>query len=265
MAEAGVPPSRRFHDVHQSPVPSLTTETSRASSASASSSVTAMSPDSLMTTPRDLLPQFSAVGGDCGKRGVEQMVGAGAAPEIKSQPQQQHEQQSLKRRREGGADGSDAVESVGEEQPRQKRRVEAPVRRKQLTGDADFVKLLGLQPLYDAFVRPYSSGGERRALPDVDAAYLRDIEGAERRAGTVDLLGLVMAPPKNDLDRLELLPAATVRAAFRICGAADEREQGGSQAKRPRVALKVSGEGRVATPRHSGKVGIVYAAALRVN
>ncbi|KAJ2764464.1 hypothetical protein IWQ57_005157, partial [Coemansia nantahalensis] len=134
------------------------------------------------------------------------------------------------------------------------RRLAAPARRKQLTGDADFVGLLGLTPLYDTFVRPYVVRGERQALPDMGSAYLRDIEGAGRQPGTLDLLRLVMAPPKNDLDRLELLPSAAVRAAFSIGGRV-AREQGGNPAKRPRVALKVSGgESRSATPHHSGKV-----------
>ncbi|KAJ2708958.1 hypothetical protein H4R19_004489 [Coemansia spiralis] len=242
MTEAGVTPGRRFHGEHQSPVPSLTTEASRASSAS--SSVTAMSPDSLsITTPRDLLPQFTAVNHHGQKRSSEATV----EPQLERQPAKRERDEDTV------ADGSRTAEHGSDEHRRRRRRVAGPARRKQLTGDADFVGLLGLQPLYDAFVRPYARVGERQALPDMGTAYLRDIEGAGRQSGTLDLLELVMAPPKNELDRLELLPAATVRAAFRIGGGA-AGDQGGNPAKRPRVALKMSGsESRSATPRHSGK------------
>ncbi|KAJ2814520.1 hypothetical protein IWW50_007106, partial [Coemansia erecta] len=225
----------------QSPVPSLTTGTSRASSAS-SSCVNSLSPDTLATTPRDLLPRFEAAGHgaelfDCkkqmaGQHGQEvvestKQSGSVAAPELLDSTAQN--EATRKRRRESATELTDTPL-----QCRKRAMQHAPARRRQATGSTDFVSKYGLTDLYNQFVRPYA-GEARQPLPDLASAYLGDVAGAQAAAASLDLVGLVLAPPKNDFERLDLLPMASIKAAFRI-GAAPHA----GEAKRSRVSLKTS-------------------------
>ncbi|KAJ2081535.1 hypothetical protein H4R24_002263 [Coemansia sp. RSA 988] len=272
--------SRGHRHATQSPVPSLTNETSRASSAS--SSVNSMSPDTLATTtPRDLLPSFeSAAAGDSYARShrcshtTAPMKGDDRAVSSEEKALAHGGQQQRKRRRV-----SDLTDVAGDDDVESrcaKRRVRhagegvRSVRRRHLTGDADFVRLFGLSDLYDQYVRPYAGLEQQRLpLPGLAAAYLKDVKAADlqpQQTGPPDLLGLVMAPPKNDFDRLDLLSSTSIRAAFRVGSVEPARRSTERTApedtersvhKRPRVALKMSSSSsRSSTPRstaaHSG-------------
>ncbi|KAJ2455893.1 hypothetical protein EV183_000509 [Coemansia sp. RSA 2336] len=193
----------------QSPVPSLTAGTSQLSSAS--SSVNTLSPDILAA--RNLLPRFEATRDMACKHAVQASEEAGGEHVV------QASEDTRKRRRESATEQS------------RKRAMRQP--RQRPTGSTDFVGKYGLNGLYDEFVRPYV-GERRRALPDLGTAYLRDV-GVEPQARTVDLLELVLGPAKNDFDKLDLLPRASIKAAFRI-GAGSHT----GEAKRSRVSLKMS-------------------------
>ncbi|KAJ2333275.1 hypothetical protein GGI00_002406 [Coemansia sp. RSA 2681] len=142
-----------------------------------------------------------------------------------------------KRRREDDAD--DEAQRAGDsaplvpptqlpQQPESKKRRKETTRRlsngerRPLTGSTDFVKRFGLGELYDQFVRPYVVEGQvRRTMPDLAASdYLRGVKGAVAhdvvRSVDHDLVALVKAPPKSEFSRLELLPMASIRAAFAI-------------------------------------------------
>ncbi|KAJ2850483.1 hypothetical protein IWW36_001863 [Coemansia brasiliensis] len=220
--------STRYEATSQSPVPSLTNGTSQLSSAS--SSVNTLSPDVLTTAPRDLLPRFEAAGRDtqlydCKKHAVHKEAS----------------EDTRKRRRESATELTDSEQ--GRKRPMHQQQPQ-PCRRK-LTGSTDFVAKYGLTSLYDEFVRPYV-GETRRALPDLATAYLRDVDVKPQRE-SVDLLELVLGPAKNDFERLDLLPRASIKAAFRI-GAGSHA---GGETKRSRVSLKMSD----ATPHKRQKSG----------
>ncbi|KAJ2478480.1 hypothetical protein EV174_004306 [Coemansia sp. RSA 2320] len=209
------PRSHEYSDAGQSPVPSLTNATLRSSSVS--SSVNSLSPDAHQaTTPRDLLPQFKSVGG---------VYHPEEAKDIDTV-----EADAKKRRREEGVGEETArALSPGESKKRLKtRRTGGSQERRHLTGSTDFVKRFGLTSLYDEFVRPYvgGDGQVRRKIPDLASShYLRGVEeGAVARGGSLDLVGLVRAPPKSEFSHLELLPMASIRAAFAI-GAGEQSKQ----------------------------------------
>ncbi|KAJ1738760.1 hypothetical protein IWW42_004414 [Coemansia sp. RSA 1085] len=192
----------RYEATSQSPVPSLTNGTSQLSSAS--SSVNTLSPD-VLTAARDLLPRFEATRDtqlDC-KHAI------------------QASEDTRKRRRESATEQS------------RKRPMRQPRQRQTPTGSTDFVAKCGLTSLYDEFVRPYV-GETRRALPDLATAYLKDVD-VEPRGRSVDLLELVLGPAKNDFEKLDLLPRASIKAAFRI-GAGSHT----GETRRSRVSLKMS-------------------------
>ncbi|KAJ1931186.1 hypothetical protein FBU59_006802 [Linderina macrospora] len=205
------PASHGYANSSQSPVPTLTNSTSRSSSAS--SSVNSLSPGAgLATTPRDLLPQFSSVGG---KRKHHE--------EVKKEPA-----------------------AVAESRPRHKRRRTGTEKKRRLTGSADFVRRLGLYSLYEEYVRPYPGN---TAQPDVVSAYLSGVQGAVeiQKDRGVSLRDLVLMPPKNEFDRLEVLPLAAIRPAFSI----------GGQPERPRVRVRLSSDDNgPGVNGLSGKVGI---------
>ncbi|KAJ2741264.1 hypothetical protein GGI20_005307 [Coemansia sp. BCRC 34301] len=215
--------SLEYLDASQSPVPSLTSATLRSSSVS--SSVNSLSPDAhQVTTPRDLLPQFRSVsngyhapmgsvangieadGIDYKKRRREdESDEALPVPQTQTQQQPQLEQPESKKRRKTKT--TTRRLSNGERRP--------------LTGSTDFVKRFGLSEMYDEFVRPYVVEGQvRRTMPDLAASdYLRGVKGIVAcGAGSpvLDLVTLVKAPPKSEFSRLELLPMASIRAAFAI-------------------------------------------------
>ncbi|KAJ1720277.1 hypothetical protein LPJ53_005076 [Coemansia erecta] len=249
-----------------SPVPSLTHEASRASSAS--SSVTSLSPGALaVATPRDLMPQFAA--------SLDNPSGDAKKMPLVSRHHQHHHHKSadaadnssidpvgLKRRASSQDDipaTTDTATSTSKRRRTVSRRRDGSSSRppKRLTGSADFVKRFGLVDLYDQFVRPYVSpsaagAGVRQQMPDLASAYLRNVHGAMMATAVsaaaaaaapssrpMDLMALVMAPPKNEFERLDLLPMASIKAAFSISsgnGAADSA----AAPKRSRISLKYS-------------------------
>ncbi|PIA15969.1 hypothetical protein COEREDRAFT_8930 [Coemansia reversa NRRL 1564] len=258
----------------QSPVPSLTNDTSRASSAS--SSVNTMSPDTLVTTtPRDLLPRFKSAADDDAYARDHRYLHATASQKdddraVSSEEGQLPHGGKQQRKRRRGLDLTEVAEVGDNAESRcAKRRVlgagegERCVRRRHLTGEADFVRLFGLSDLYNQFVRPYAGREQQRLpLPGLEAAYLNDVKVTDQlpqQTSAPDLLGLVMAPPKNDLDRLDLLSSTSIRSAFRVGSADSARRSTARNApedaernshKRPRVALKMSGDSsRASTPR----------------
>ncbi|KAJ2704300.1 hypothetical protein FB645_003381 [Coemansia sp. IMI 203386] len=211
---------------YHSPVPSLTHGTSRASSAS-SSSVSSMSPNALaVATPRDLAPPFAPLGHDSEAKKAIAAVKSTTDNDLK------------RRSRESDNDAEACAAGTAAKRPRMRRHAgdsAQPRSRKRLTGSADFVKQFGLVDLYNQFVRPYVSpaAGDRREMPDLASAYLSNVRGAvaaqaERR---LDLMALVMAPPKNEFDHLDVLPMASIKAAFSLNSAG---------AKRSRISLKCS-------------------------
>ncbi|KAJ1786703.1 hypothetical protein LPJ67_003468 [Coemansia sp. RSA 1938] len=245
--------SIRYHAASLSPVPSLT------NGASSASSVNSLSPDALGTTPRDLLPHFEAARtmfdynkplrcADDSARKRRRESGA----ELTDTNEQSRkrlmqdkglevEDVSLDRKMDGESPEADretqsTVELTEAAQPTSEP-VALRVRRRQPTGSTDFVTKYGLLDLYNQFVRPYAES--RPSLPPVAAAYLSDITSAPLPT-SLDLVGLVMAPPKNDLARLDLLPMASIRAAFHL-----------GEPKRTRVSLKTSDgrtDGRQSSP-----------------
>ncbi|KAJ2896645.1 hypothetical protein GGI21_005024, partial [Coemansia aciculifera] len=215
--------SLEYLDARQSPVPSLTSTALRSSSVS--SSVNSLSPDAhQVTTPRDLLSQFQSVGNAC------------HAPMASVENDTDAEGIDYKkRRREDDGDDETLVQVQPQpQQPQQALQPECKKRRKTttthrcpggerrpLTGSTDFVKRFGLSEMYDEFVRPYVVEGQvRRTMPELAASdYLRGVKGAVvHGAGSpeFDLVTLVKAPPKNTFSRLELIPMASIRAAFAI-------------------------------------------------
>ncbi|KAJ2506602.1 hypothetical protein IWW47_001505 [Coemansia sp. RSA 2052] len=223
--------SLEYLDASQSPVPSLTSATLRSSSVS--SSVNSLSPDAHQaTTPRDLLPQFQSVSSKYHHHHHHAPMDT-VANDIDDAEGTDYK----KRRREDDAD--DEAQRAGDsaplvpptqlpQQPESKKRRKETTRRlsngerRPLTGSTDFVKRFGLGELYDQFVRPYVVEGQvRRTMPDLAASdYLRGVKGAVAHdaVGSVDhdLVALVKAPPKSEFSRLELLPMASIRAAFAI-------------------------------------------------
>ncbi|KAJ2789317.1 hypothetical protein H4R20_007203, partial [Coemansia guatemalensis] len=240
-----------------------------------------MSPDTLATTtPRDLLPSFeTAAAGDAYARShrcshtAAPMKGDDRAVSSEKRPLPNEAQQQHKRRRVSeltevaGADDEDAEQRCAKRRVRRAGEGERCARRRHLTGDANFVRLFGLSDLYDQYVRPYAGREQqqRLPLPSLAATYLSDVQPADlqpQQTSPPDLLGLVMAPPKNDFDRLDLLSSTSIRAAFRVGSADSARRSTARNApedaernvhKRPRVALKMSGGGsgssRSSTPR----------------
>ncbi|KAJ1836214.1 hypothetical protein LPJ63_000471 [Coemansia sp. RSA 2711] len=249
--------TQRYHSAASlSPVPSLTNGTSRASSAS--SSVNTLSPGGPVSMPRDLLPHFEAAGHDAklqsSKAPADGGRAAGEGPAgVDGHSQADTDTGSQTDTSVGSRGGAGADSPAGDARKRRRESAseltEAEPRRKRVarrarqpqTGSTDFVGKYGLTGLYNEFVRPYV-GEPRRALPDVGTAYLRDVGGA-RAAGALDLVGLVLAPPKNDLERLDALPMAALRAAFRVSA---------GDAKRPRVSLKTSDRPDVHKRQKSG-------------
>ncbi|KAJ2856061.1 hypothetical protein J3B02_001824 [Coemansia erecta] len=235
---------------YHSPVPSLTHGTSRASSAS-SSSVSSMSPGALaVATPRDLAPPFvSSLGRHGGDATAKKTLVATGQPGTSS------DGGDLKRRSresEEDADNDADTARAGTAAKRQKMRKHASSNsiarshsRKRLTGSADFVKQFGLADLYDQYVRPYvlSEAGSRREMPDLASAYLCNVRStiAAQPERQVDLMALVLAPPKNEFDHLDLLPMASIKAAFSIA-------PGAAANKRSRISLKCSTDTQPRSP-----------------
>ncbi|KAJ1666487.1 hypothetical protein IW140_004182 [Coemansia sp. RSA 1813] len=262
--------SRDYADASaHSPVPSLTNDASRSSSVS--SSVNSLSPDTLVTTPRDLMPQFKSTATSC----VVDMDG----PDRKKRPLSADTGGSVgeygmvdtphKRRRESSAEDTEskmAEESkvkqedrvqTGEMERKAKRRdaeqqPQKSRKRRPLTGKVDFVRKFGLTGLYREFVRPYV-GDTRQQLPDLASAYLKNVKGSVHHPGaSLDLLGLVMAPPKNEFDSLDLLPMASIKAAFNIGtrpGVFGSDSASDSGHKRSRISLKMSTDSQTPSPR----------------
>ncbi|KAJ2859235.1 hypothetical protein GGI22_003051 [Coemansia erecta] len=276
-----------------SPVPSLTNDASRSSSVS--SSVNSLSPDTLVTTPRDLMPQFKSTAGcaaDMDKQGSIKRAlsdddnvdacssphkrrgeisgdNTGTAADTKKRSLAYGDSGSVddgvphKRRRESSSDDTEPTTpkeqgnntQVGDMERKAKRRdAEQPRKRKPLTGNLDFVKKFGLAGLYQEFVRPYV-GETRQQLPDLASAYLKNVKGSVHRPGaaSLDLLGLVMAPPKNEFDSLDLLPMASIKAAFNIGtrpGIAGAGGDGSDGHKRSRISLKMSTDSQTPSPSH---------------
>ncbi|KAJ2546280.1 hypothetical protein EV175_005660, partial [Coemansia sp. RSA 1933] len=250
-----------------SPVPSLTNEASRSSSVS--SSVNSLSPDTLVTTPRDLMPHFksSSVAGtapaaDTKKRSLPAddstqsthgMVDDGTAHKRRRESSDGSTEESSSPMAQAGDMERKVKRRVAEQQPRQKK---DKSRKRPLTGDVDFVTRFGLVGLYREFVRPYVGGGEgRQQLPDLASAYLKNVKGSVHHppGASFDLLGLVMAPPKNEFDSLDLLPMASIRAAFNIGTrpAVDGGDGSSDGLKRSRISLKMSStHSQTPSPRH---------------
>ncbi|KAJ2718334.1 hypothetical protein GGI07_005798 [Coemansia sp. Benny D115] len=252
-------PTLAFSDDDHSPVPSLTHANSRSSSASSSVN-SALSPDELgMSTPRDLMPQLHNKPAP-----LEKNVASEARAPLKKRARESPEQHSTESDKTAaaatmacGETTADSTEygastkrrrnsSSSDNDNSTERTAAASCRRpKRLTGSTDFVKRFGLGDLYEQFVRPYAvpvserqqGAAVRRPMPDLRAAYLGNVQGAAplSRPAAVDLMALVMAPAKNELDRLELLPMASIRAAFSLKAAA-----GGGAQKRSRISLKCS-------------------------
>ncbi|KAI7832949.1 hypothetical protein BX661DRAFT_169481 [Kickxella alabastrina] len=240
-----------------SPVPSLTHADSR--STSASSSVNSMSPGALMTTPRDLLPHFKSVGSNkCSSRSTHGDDGKVTLPDAPVELNNKRPmaddacQETAKRQRK---EAPVAVPATAAQRPH------TLSRPKRLTGSDDFVKKFGLSGLYDQYVRPYAAivgdrSSRRRPLPDLTSAYLTNVRGAANVSAnasrsSLDLMALVMAPPKNEFERLDLLPMASIKAAFSISSrrsvsnkkVAEDgttNDAAGVDAKRSRISLKVS-------------------------
>ncbi|KAI9506596.1 hypothetical protein BX070DRAFT_4794 [Coemansia spiralis] len=287
-------PLARGHDYldsAHSPVPSLTNSTSRSSSAS--SSVNTLSPDTLVTMPKDLLPQFkSSVGATNIVKGQKRCLSADdyAGSDGKcSEADEPH-----KRRRESSS-SSDGVEMamtdanpkeqeqegettqqiVEKEEPKVKRRIDSSsnqhhrhhtqsqkLRHKRpLTGSVDLVSKFGLYGLYKEFVLPYT-GNNRQQLPDLATAYLKNVKGSVQHTnGSLDLLSLVMAPPKNEFDNLDVLPMASIKAAFSLgvraagtggrSNGSDNHSSGNMSGpnKRSRISLKMSTDAQTPSPR----------------
>ncbi|KAJ1808213.1 hypothetical protein LPJ56_006135, partial [Coemansia sp. RSA 2599] len=131
---------------YQSPVPSLTHGTSRASSAS-SSSVSSMSPGALaVATPRDLAPPFAPL--DDHEGDARKTLAAG-------RPVGSSDGDLKRRSRESDRDIDTSAAAKRQKLRRHAGDVAHPHSRKRLTGSADFVKQFGLVDLYDQYVRPY--------------------------------------------------------------------------------------------------------------
>ncbi|KAJ2752264.1 hypothetical protein GGI19_003948 [Coemansia pectinata] len=225
-----------YLDASRSPVPSLTNATLRSSSVS--SSVNSLSPDAHQaTTPRDLLPQFQSVSSACHASidSVANNVGTGGM-ELKKRRRNEEEGEEKKEEEVhgGSGDGGEAARSVPpppplpQQQPESKKirttRRLVNGERRPLTGSTDFVKLCGLNGLYDEYVRPYIVDGQvRRTMSDLASShYLRGVTGAVLDSpGSPDFFALAKAPPKTEFAKLELIPMASLRAAFAIGG--DER------------------------------------------
>ncbi|KAJ1899424.1 hypothetical protein LPJ81_004144 [Coemansia sp. IMI 209127] len=169
-----------------------------------------------------------------------------------------------KRRRDSSGDDTESTKpekqgdntQTGDMERKAKRRdAEQPRKRRPLTGNMDFVRKFGLAGLYQEFVRPYV-GETRQQLPDLASAYLKNVKGSVHRPGaaSLDLLGLVMAPPKNEFDSLDLLPMASIKAAFNIGtrpGIAGVGGDGGGDGhKRSRISLKMSTDSQTPSPSH---------------
>ncbi|KAJ2496263.1 hypothetical protein GGH96_005957 [Coemansia sp. RSA 1972] len=231
--------SVRYHAASQSPVPSLT------NGASSASSVNSLSPDALGTTPRDLLPHFEAARTMFDYNKPLHCADDGARKRRRESGAEVTDEQSRKRAmQEKGVDVSLPNGKMQGESPKEDRETQSTmelteakpksgaepkalrVRRRQPTGSTDFVTKYGLTDLYNQFVRPYAESPH--AMPNVATAYLSDVANAPLPT-SLDLVGLVMAPPKNDLAQLDLLPMASIRAAFRL-----------GEPRRPRVSLKTS-------------------------
>ncbi|KAJ1851913.1 hypothetical protein GGH12_005950 [Coemansia sp. RSA 1822] len=263
--------SVRYHAASQSPVPSLTNGTS----SSASSSVNSLSPDALGTTPRDLLPHFEAAGHNTHMFDYKKQAALHCADDSTRKRRREsvaeltdtHEQSRKRPMQDrsplelADASLSDRKHTMHGESPEVTDRkmqegtteltdtAEKPksvveptaaalhVRRRQPTGSTDFVSKYGLTDLYNQFVRPYV-GEPRQALPGVATAYLSDVASTPL-ATSLDLVGLVMAPPKNDFARLDLLPMASIRAAFHM-GESKRADAKYAESKRTRVSLKTS-------------------------
>ncbi|KAJ2372262.1 hypothetical protein IW150_004199, partial [Coemansia sp. RSA 2607] len=217
-----------------------------------------------VATPRDLMPQFSAAldnpSGDAKKM-----------PSVTRHHHTQHRHSAdvtdnnttdpvgLKRRASSQDDiSATATATTGTLDTKRRRTIsrkrDGPSSRppKRLTGSADFVKRFGLVELYDQFVRPYVSpavagAGVRQQMPDLASAYLRNVRGAvvaspaTPSSRPLDLMALVMAPPKNEFERLDMLPMASIKAAFSISSgniAVDSAAAAAS--KRSRISLKYS-------------------------
>ncbi|KAJ2515871.1 hypothetical protein H4217_004919, partial [Coemansia sp. RSA 1939] len=276
-----------------SPVPSLTNDASRSSSVS--SSVNSLSPDTLVTTPRDLMSQFKTTSSSTGREpnvGVDGLDGKKRPFPVDDNAVNGYsgvaDAANNKRRRESSSDAglvmmaeankpSNASQvEVEQQQEKEKERKarrrdsgdQQQRRRRPLTGSVDFVTKFGLSGLYQEFVRPYvvgdSNGSDikRQQLPDLTTAYLKNVKGSvqqqqqqqpnhEAGGGSVDLLGLVMAPPKNEFDSLDLLPMASIRAAFNIGTRSLPVSAGGESSghRRSRISLKMSTDSQTPSPR----------------
>ncbi|KAJ2077507.1 hypothetical protein GGI09_008205 [Coemansia sp. S100] len=226
-----------YLDANRSPVPSLTNANIRSSSVS--SSVNSLSPDAHQaTTPRDLLPQFQAVGNACHASidSVANSVGTDGV-ELKKRRRDDDEEEE-KKEEEKAQSGNGGGEPAGSalppppplpQQPESKR-LRTTHRlvngeRRPLTGSTDFVKLCGLNKLYDEYVRPYIVDGQvRRTLPDLASShYLRGVTGAMLHCpGAPDFAALAKAPPKTQFSKLEPIPMASLDVAFAF-GGGDER------------------------------------------
>lgn len=243
-------PQQQTARPHHSPVPSLTNHHSSRGSSTSSPE------DHLATTPTDVVHRHY--------HKTPTTTTTVAAAE-----QQKHEGQK-KRRREEGEDGNDDSE---EQQPatiaQHKGKIQKTQqpsnniaslcqhrKKKRLTGSVDFVKKYGLTDMYNEFVRPYATpistattttmGGGRRPLPDLQSSgYMRDVsdtsiedrDSHQNGRHRVNWMHLIMAPPKNEFERLEALPMATIRNAFAVGGKKTTQQP-------PRISLKQSDNSR---------------------
>ncbi|KAI8319865.1 hypothetical protein GQ54DRAFT_305950 [Martensiomyces pterosporus] len=270
-----LPQSHGYAETSQSPVPTLTNSTSRSSSAS--SSVNSLSPEALATTPRDLLPQFKTAVGSVGvdnaamyDQKVQHSSGHAKAVGVIEETDEERVQQR-KRRRESGETSSSS--SAHERSSKKKR-----LRHRKLTGSVDFVRRFGLYDLYEQYVRPYTGANSQQPLPDLASAYLDGVKGAAKIQTPGSLRDLVLMPPKNEFDRLDLLPMASIKPAFSIGSTvaaalpqqqqqqqrytqptntattapasplATVDERSGSGVKRPRIRVKLSTDSRSPSP-----------------
>ncbi|KAJ1959812.1 hypothetical protein GGI12_004144 [Dipsacomyces acuminosporus] len=257
-----------YAEANQSPVPTLTNSTSRSSSAS--SSVNSLSPEALATTPRDLMPQFkTVVGANDGDGAAGTKAAMHKIEESVEDKDDLQRGQQRKRRREG-EDDSNPVDK----KTREKRTKRSQPRR--LTGSVDFVAKFGLYDLYEQYVRPYTGVGSRQPLPDLASAYLDGVKGAVKiQAQTPgSLRDLVLMPPKNEFEHLDLLPMASIKPAFSIgssfAGSLQQQQQrrqyaqspsthssfdertANGDTKRPRIRVRLSTDGSTVSSPGSG-------------